>query len=61
MLKKVNTFDSNGSLSQTADFAYEYNSKGFPTKLTVSGGDLNGDGQVDAKDVYVRNYNYDCL
>lgn len=61
MLKKVNTFDSNGSLSQTADFAYEYNSKGFPTKLTVSGGDLNGDGQVDAKDVYIWSYLYDCI
>lgn len=59
MLKKVNTF-LKGSPTHSADFHYEYNTKGFPTKLEISGGDLNGDGQVDAKDIYIWTYQYDC-
>jgi hypothetical protein len=62
MLKMVKTMSSDGStVSLSASFDYEYNDKGFPIKVTISGGDLNGDGQINSDDVIVQLYNYDCF
>jgi len=62
MLKTVNTLSWDGSeVSVSANFEYEYNDKGFPTKLTISGGDLNGDGNLNENDILVYPYEYNCL
>jgi hypothetical protein len=62
MLKTVKTMSSDGSaVSSSANFDYEYNDKGFPIKLTISGDDLNGDGQTNSNDVVLYTYEYDCF
>jgi hypothetical protein len=61
MLKTVNTLSpDNSTISTNANLDYVYNDKGFPLIITVSGGDLNGDGQINSSDIFVSNFQYLC-
>lgn len=60
MVSKKMRLDSDGTIATTANYSYEYNVEGFPTKLTISGGDLNEDGQVNNDDIYGFSYEYEC-
>ena len=62
LMTKVHTHSSDGGpVLTTADFEYAFNEKGFPTTITVSGGDLNQDGITDESDVVYYVNVYDCL
>lgn len=60
LLKRVNTLSDETTVFISADFEYEFNEKGYPTKISVSGADLNGDGQVNADDLAIWQFDYTC-
>ncbi len=62
LLTKVHTHSSDGGpIERTGNFEYTFNAKGFPTNITVSGGDLNADGVTDENDIAHFNYIYNCI
>ena len=57
MIKKINSQEQGGPVTFYTNYEYEYNDKGYPTKLTISGGDNDGNG---IPDLFVYNYTYQC-
>ncbi|GEO06983.1 hypothetical protein AAE02nite_46470 [Adhaeribacter aerolatus] len=60
MIKKINLKETGGPTVFYASYTYEYNDKGYPTKLTTFTDDVNQDGLKNDPASFVYEYTYQC-
>jgi hypothetical protein len=64
MVKKRSRISGGSTIPNVYTYMYEYNEKGFPTKVTESNSDYdtNGDGKIDSLDTQSSSglYTYQC-